>query len=372
MIRLGLADDEPLFTMGLAMLLGAQPDMEVVWRAVDGNDALMRNDTDPVDVLLLDVQMPGLDGLAATRELMARGITGRVVILTTFDTDGYVMGAIEAGAAGFLLKNTPPQDLITAIRTVHDGDSVISPGPTRRLLTAVRTGQVSGTLDNDAGAGRHASEDSVEAVRAAEASQQVAALTQREREILALIALGLTNQEICDREWLSMPTVKTHVSHLLSKTGCRDRVQLVLLLCAAVSSTSTTSWAGPEGKRNPSDSAGWYRLVSLWATFRVDLLLGLPCSRTYAQVKMVCWLQQGFKGLRIVAESDSFPDEPLPGADALPQRLCCCTRTATVRAGTEIVPLARSKPVRRTTSSAPSAWMGRGGSSGPPARAAAE
>ena len=229
MIRLGLADDEPLFTMGLSMLLGAQPDMEIVWRAVDGNDALTRNAADPVDVLLLDVQMPGLDGLAATRELVARGVTGRVVILTTFDTDGYVMGAIEAGAAGFLLKNTPPQDLITAIRTVHDGDSVISPGPTRRLLTAVRTGQVSSTLGNDAGAGRHASEDSVEAVRAAEASQQVAALTQREREILALIALGLTNQEICDREWLSMPTVKTHVSHLLSKTGCRDRVQLVLL-----------------------------------------------------------------------------------------------------------------------------------------------
>ena len=228
MIRLGLADDEPLFTMGLAMLLGAQPDMEVVWRAVDGNDALRCNAADPVDVLLLDVQMPGLDGLAATRELMARGTTGRVVILTTFDTDGYVMGAIEAGAAGFLLKNTPPQDLIAAIRTVHDGDSVISPGPTRQLLTAVRTGQVSSARAGG-GAGRHASEDSVEAVRAAEASQQVAGLTQREREILALIALGLTNQEICDREWLSMPTVKTHVSHLLSKTGCRDRVQLVLL-----------------------------------------------------------------------------------------------------------------------------------------------
>ena len=93
MIRLGLADDEPLFTMGLAMLLGAQPDMEVVWRAVDGNDALRCNAADPVDVLLLDVQMPGLDGLSATRELMARGVTGRVVILTTFDTDGYVMGA---------------------------------------------------------------------------------------------------------------------------------------------------------------------------------------------------------------------------------------------------------------------------------------
>ena len=179
-------------------------------------------------MLLLDVQMPGLDGLAATRELVARGVTGRVVILTTFDTDGYVMGAIEAGAAGFLLKNTPPQDLITAIRTVHDGDSVISPGPTRRLLAAVRTGKVTGT-GSGADAGRRASEDSVEAARAAEAAQQVADLTQREREILALIALGLTNQEICDREWLSMPTVKTHVSHLLSKTGCRDRVQLVLL-----------------------------------------------------------------------------------------------------------------------------------------------
>ena len=228
MIRLGLTDDEPLFTMGLAMLLGAQPDMEVVWQAVDGNDALRCNAADPVDVLLLDVQMPGLDGLSTTRELVARGISGRVVILTTFDTDGYVMGSIEAGAAGFLLKNTPPQDLIAAIHTVHDGDSVISPGPTRRLLTAVRAGQVSGA-GAESSVGSTPSEGSAEAVRAAEAAQQVEALTQREREILALIALGLTNQEICDREWLSMPTVKTHVSHLLSKTGCRDRVQLVLL-----------------------------------------------------------------------------------------------------------------------------------------------
>jgi len=227
-IRLGLTDDEPLFTMGLAMLLGAQPDMEVVWQAVDGNDALRCNAADPVDVLLLDVQMPGLDGLSTTRELVARGISGRVVILTTFDTDGYVMGSIEAGAAGFLLKNTPPQDLIAAIHTVHDGDSVISPGPTRRLLTAVRAGQVSGA-GAESSVGSTPSEGSAEAVRAAEAAQQVEALTQREREILALIALGLTNQEICDREWLSMPTVKTHVSHLLSKTGCRDRVQLVLL-----------------------------------------------------------------------------------------------------------------------------------------------
>ena len=219
MIRLGLADDEPLHIMGLATLLGAQPDLEIIWRAADGKEALARNAADPADVLLLDVQMPGLSGPATTRELMARGAS---------DTDAPVMDAIEAGASGLLLTSTPPQELAAAIRTVHDGSSVISPGPTRRLLTAARTGHVSGVRARE-GAGRHASQDSVEALRAAEASQQIAGLTQREREILALIALGLSNQQICDRKWLSMPSVKTHVSHLLSKTGCRDRVQLVLL-----------------------------------------------------------------------------------------------------------------------------------------------
>ena len=144
MIRLGLADDEPLHIMGLATLLGAQPDMEIIWRAADGKEALARNAADPADVLLLDVQMPGLSGPATTRELMARGATGRVVILTASDTDGPVMDAIEAGASGLLLTSTPPQELAAAIRTVHDGSSVISPGPTRRLLTAARTGHVSG------------------------------------------------------------------------------------------------------------------------------------------------------------------------------------------------------------------------------------
>ena len=129
MIRLGLADDEPLHIMGLATLLGAQPDMEIIWRAADGKEALARNAADPADVLLLDVQMPGLSGPATTRELMARGATGRVVILTTSDTDAPVMDAIEAGASGLLLTSTPPQELAAAIRTVHDGSSVISPGP---------------------------------------------------------------------------------------------------------------------------------------------------------------------------------------------------------------------------------------------------
>ncbi|SDM72275.1 response regulator [Actinomyces ruminicola] len=205
-------DDEPLLTAGLAMLLGAQADMEVAWQATDGHQALWHAQTDPVDVILLDVQMPGLDGLATTHRLIEAGIQGRIVILTTFDVDEYVMGAIEAGAAGFLLKNTPPERLIEAVRTVHAGDCVISPGPTRRLLTAVRTGW----------------KERAEAAPPQRWSLPPG-LTERETEILALVARGLTNQEICDRLWLSMATVKTHVSHLLAKTGARDRVQLVLL-----------------------------------------------------------------------------------------------------------------------------------------------
>ena len=216
-IRIGLTDDEPLLTAGLAMLLGAQGDMEVVWQAADGHQALRRAESDPVDVLLLDIQMPGLDGLDTTRRLVSGGAQGRIIILTTFDTDGYVLGAIEAGAAGFLLKSTAPERLVEAVRTVHAGDSVISPGPTRRLLGAVRRGAPA------------PSGPTARAAPAPGGAGELAGLTGREREILRLVAIGLTNREICDRLWLSMPTVKTHVSHLLAKTGARDRVQLVLV-----------------------------------------------------------------------------------------------------------------------------------------------
>ena len=200
-IRIGLTDDEPLLTAGLAMLLGAQGDMEVVWRAADGHQALRRAESDPVDLV----------------SCVARG---RIIILTTFDTDGYVLGAIEAGAAGFLLKSTAPERLVEAVRTVHAGDSVISPGPTRRLLGAVRRG---------APAPSDPTARTAAAPGAAGGAGELAGLTGREREILRLVAIGLTNREICDRLWVSMPTVKTHVSHLLAKTGSRDRVQLVLL-----------------------------------------------------------------------------------------------------------------------------------------------
>ncbi|AMD87823.1 LuxR family transcriptional regulator [Actinomyces radicidentis] len=218
-IRVALTDDEPLLTAGLSMLLGAQEDVDVVWEAPDGPTALARCASDPVDVLLLDVQMPGMDGIEVTRRLVASGATCRVVILTTFDTDGYVLGAIEAGAAGFLLKSTPPAELLAAVRAVSAGDSVISPGPTRRLLSAVRTGAGAGAGTGARPAGSHT---------ASRPAAPPAELTERELEVLRLVALGLTNQELCDRLWLSMPTVKTHVSHLLAKTGARDRVQLVL------------------------------------------------------------------------------------------------------------------------------------------------
>ena len=217
MIRVGLADDERLITAGMAMILGAQEDIEVAWQAVDGADALRRCAADPVDIILMDVQMPVMDGLEATRAFVAEGRPGSIIILTTFDTDGYVLGAIEAGAAGFLLKSTPPERLIEAVRTVHAGDSVISPGPTRRLLTAVRSGRADGGREAGAAQAQPTPE------------RPPADLTGREREVLGLVAAGLTNQEICDRLWLSMPTVKTHISHLLAKTGARDRVQLVLV-----------------------------------------------------------------------------------------------------------------------------------------------
>ena len=138
MIRVGLADDQQLFTSGVAMVVGSQPDMEVAWQAVNGRDALDRNVADPVDVILMDVQMPVLDGITATRELTASGSATRVVILTTFDTQQYVVEGLGAGASGFLLKDTPPEDLLAAIRTVHSGEAVISPRSTKQLLEQVR------------------------------------------------------------------------------------------------------------------------------------------------------------------------------------------------------------------------------------------
>jgi DNA-binding NarL/FixJ family response regulator len=212
MIAVALADDEPLFTTGLAMMLDAQPDMQVIWQAIDGADAIRQHSRAEPDILLCDIQMPGTDGLEATRQLVATETSTRIIMLTTFEADEYVLTAIEHGAAGFLLKNTPPDELIAAIRTVHNGNAVISPGPTRRLFATYRSSPNPAQRLEPMGTG----------------AGILASLTRREREVIELVAQGLSNQEICDKLWLTMPTVKTYIGNLLAKTGSRDRVQLAL------------------------------------------------------------------------------------------------------------------------------------------------
>ncbi len=204
-IRVALVDDQQLVRAGFRMLLDSQDDMEVVAEAGTGDEAVAVLATTPADVVLMDVRMPGMDGLAATAAL-ARSTKARIIILTTFDLDEYVVAAIKAGASGFLLKDAPPEELLNAIRRVHAGDAVLAPSTTRRLLE-----RLSVTLpDPSDGAG-------------------LEGLTDRERQILTLMAHGLTNQEICGELVLAEPTIKTHVGHILAKLGARDRVQAVVI-----------------------------------------------------------------------------------------------------------------------------------------------
>ena len=223
MIRLGLADDEPLFTMGLATLLGAQPDMEIIWRAADGKHALARNAVDPADVLLLDVRMPGLSGPAATGELMARGVAGRVVILTTSDTDDAVVRVIEAGAVGYLLKYSASEELHAGLRRVMAGESALSPGALAELLRYVRSQPTAPTM----AAYDARSQERQHAV--AQARQAAAGLSRRELEIIAVAAEGLTTEEIANRLYISVSTVKAHLRSAQERVGARNRVHLAVL-----------------------------------------------------------------------------------------------------------------------------------------------
>ncbi|MDN4475935.1 response regulator transcription factor [Demequina sp. SYSU T00192] len=206
MIRVALVDDQQLIRAGFRMVVDSQDDMTVVAEAGDGADAIdtLASLAPPADVALVDVRMPGTDGIAACQAITASSPT-KVIILTTFDLDEYVVAAIRAGASGFLLKDAPPEDLLGAVRTVHAGDAVIAPSSTRRLLARVA-----------------ALPDPVDDVR-------LAALTDREREVLLLMARGLSNQEICGELHLAEPTVKTHVGRVLAKLGARDRVQAVVM-----------------------------------------------------------------------------------------------------------------------------------------------
>ena len=211
-IRVAIVDDQQLVRGGLAMLVGSQPDLQVVGQAGNGEEGLAVLARVPADVVLMDVRMPVLDGLAATRRLLARVGAPRVVMLTTFDLDEHVLEAVRVGASGFLLKDTHPDVLLDAIRTVHRGDAVISPAMTRRLLEHARP------LLGAAASGGPAARD-----------PRIAALTEREREVLALVAEAASNAEIAGRLHLSEATVKTHVAHLLAKLGARDRVQAVVV-----------------------------------------------------------------------------------------------------------------------------------------------
>ena len=204
MIRIVIADDQAMVRAGFRMIVGTQADMEVAGEAADGREAIDVVRRERPDVVLMDIRMPRLDGIEATRQLSAQT---RIVILTTFELDEYVFDALAAGASAFLLKAAPPEELIRAIRLVAAGDALLAPSVTRRLIEefARRPGRLSLK------------------------TKELESLTQRERDVLVEVARGLTNAEIAQRLHVSETTVKTHVAHLLDKLELRDRVQAVIL-----------------------------------------------------------------------------------------------------------------------------------------------
>jgi len=210
-ISILLADDQPMLRLGFRLVLDAQDDMQVVGEAGDGAAALRLVQATHPDVVLMDVRMPGMDGIEATRRIAATASTTRVLILTTFDLDEYAYAGLRAGASGFLLKDVPPNDLLSAIRAVASGDAVVAPAVTRRLLDAF--------LPHLPDPGR-----GPEPALPPEAKE----LTAREREILTEVAAGLSNAEIAERLCLAEATVKTHVGRMLNKLDLRDRVQAVV------------------------------------------------------------------------------------------------------------------------------------------------
>ena len=211
-IRVAIADDQELVRAGFAMVIGSQSDMEVVGQASNGVDAVALSEKLNPDVMLMDVRMPRMDGIEATAAITASApVHTHVIILTTFDLDEYVMAAINAGASGFLLKDTEPETLLASIRTVFNGNAIIAPSATKRLIeTMMASGFAKGTANGSY------------------TDPELDRLTDREREVLVEIAHGLSNQEIADKLFISLPTVKTHVAHILAKIHARDRVQAVV------------------------------------------------------------------------------------------------------------------------------------------------
>ncbi|WP_159774609.1 response regulator [Streptomyces sp. HM190] len=208
-IRLLLVDDDPLVRAGLSLMLGGADDIEIVGEAADGGEVEALVDRTRPDVVLMDIRMPTVDGLSATERLRRRADAPQVVVLTTFHADDQVLRALRAGAAGFVLKDTPPAEIVAAVRRVAAGDPVLSPAVTRRLMEHV------------AGA--------VPDTRRTTARSRIAALNDREREVAVAVGRGATNAEIASALFLSVATVKTHVSRILTKLGLNNRVQIALV-----------------------------------------------------------------------------------------------------------------------------------------------
>jgi DNA-binding NarL/FixJ family response regulator len=208
MIRVLIADDQVLLRGSLRLLVDSAPDLTAIGEAGTGAEAVELARAGKPDVILMDIRMPGMDGIEATRQIIAATDTAgtRILVLTTFDLDEYVFAALRAGASGFVLKDTPPGDLLAAIRVVAGGDALLSPGITRRLI----------------------GEFTRQAPAAANPGAALGELTEREREVLTLIGLGLSNTEIAGRLYVSMSTTKTHIGRLLMKLGARDRAHLVI------------------------------------------------------------------------------------------------------------------------------------------------
>ncbi|MFC8856277.1 response regulator [Streptomyces sp. NPDC057144] len=213
-----IADDQPLQRFGFRMLLESQDDMTVVGEAADGAEAARLTTELHPDVVLMDVRMPGLDGIEATRRIVAGGGRSRVLILTTFDLDEYAYSGLRAGASGFLVKDAQPEELLSGIRAVATGDAVVAPSLTRRLLDAY-VHHLPATSGPAGSTGSPASSP----------DPRLTPLTERETEILRVMGQGWTNSEIAERFHLAESTVKTHVGRILAKTGSRDRVQAVIL-----------------------------------------------------------------------------------------------------------------------------------------------
>ncbi|MFI9823845.1 response regulator [Streptomyces sp. NPDC052013] len=207
-----IADDQPLQRFGFRMLLESQDDLTVLDEATNGSEAVRKSAELHPDVVLMDIRMPGMDGIEATRRIVATGDRTRVLILTTFDLDEYAHAGLRAGASGFLIKDAQPEELLSGIRAVATGDAVVAPSLTRRLLDAYAHHLPTGSKADDN-----------------TPDPRLAALTEREREILTVIGKGWTNTEIATRLHLAESTVKTHVGRILAKTGSRDRIQAVIL-----------------------------------------------------------------------------------------------------------------------------------------------